>query len=245
MQSQDATSFLHSISRLETTNPERAVALLWFCSLQDHEQALSPSTVAKMLQEGGFGQQNASRLRNALERDKRTAKNRTGTFRIRIDARKELDDRYSELLLNKPILGSNSVLPKELTLGTRDYIERVAAQLNASYDNSLYDCCAVMSRRLLETLIIEVYEKHSRAHELKGADSNFMMFSGLLSVFESDRAFNPSRNAVQGLHAFKKLGDLSAHNRRFNARRDDIDRIRDGMRVAVEELLHIASLSKA
>ena len=39
-----------------------------------------------------------------------------------------------------------------------------------------------------------------------------------------------------------KLGDLSAHNRRFCAREDDIQRIRDSIRVAAEDLLHIVGL---
>jgi len=47
------------------------------------------------------------------------------------------------------------------------------------------------------------------------------------------------------LNAFKKLGDLSAHNRRFNADSDDIDRVRGKLRVAAEELLDIANLKSA
>ena len=50
---------------------------------------------------------------------------------------------------------------------------------------------------------------------------NFMMFSGLLAHLEADTKINLSRNAKAGLKAFKRLGDLSAHNRRFNAELDD------------------------
>jgi hypothetical protein len=42
-----------------------------------------------------------------------------------------------------------------------------------SYDATLWDCTAVMCRRLLETSIIEVYEKLGRAPEFKGRDGNF------------------------------------------------------------------------
>jgi len=52
------------------------------------------------------------------------------------------------------------------------------------------------------------------------------------------------RNAAKGLKDFKQLGDQSAHNRRFNANANDIDRVRDGLRVAAEELLHLAGLKK-
>jgi len=68
------------------------------------------------------------------------------------------------------------------------------------------------------------------------------MLSGMLAKVESGGAISLSRNGIQGLKDFKRLGDLSAHNRRFNARKDDIDRVRDGLRVASEELLKVARL---
>jgi hypothetical protein len=137
---------------------------------------------------------------------------------------------------------TGSVIPLGLATA-RGYLEKVVLQLNASYDAQLYDCCAVMCRRLLETLIIEVYEHCGRAPEIKGSDGNFLMLSGLAGYFENDKAFNVGRNGMKGLRDFKSLGDLSAHNRRFNARKEDIDRVRDGLRVIVEELLHLAKLS--
>ena len=55
------------------------------------------------------------------------------------------------------------VIPTALVRGTRGYIERVANQVNGAYENGWYDACAVMIRRLLETLIIEAFEKHNIA----------------------------------------------------------------------------------
>ena len=137
---------------------------------------------------------------------------------------------------------SNAVLPLDLFAGTRTYIVKVVAQINRSYEESLFDCCAVMCRRLLETLIIEVYEAKGWADELKNPDGRYKMLSGLLLHVENERRFTLGRNALEGLKAFKKLGDQSAHDRRFNARADDIKRIRDGVRVASEDLLHLAGL---
>ena len=96
-----------------------------------------------------------------------------------------------------------------------------------------------MCRRLLETLIIEIYESQDRSSEIKGNDDNFLMFSGLLNYVEKDAKINISRNCLSGLKKFKKLGDLSAHNRRFNAGKNDIDRIRDDLRIASQELINI------
>jgi hypothetical protein len=240
----DALDFMRALAEQKLTATDRAVAVLWWYGLENSSTARSAADIAKDLELAGFGQQNVSRLRTVLSSDRRTAKTRGGEFFIRATNRAALDALYLPLLASRPIERSNSVVPLEIVVGTRQYIERVVLQLNASYDNALYDCCAVMCRRLLETLIIETYEAHQRADELKSADGQFMMFSGLLGVVESDRGFNLGRNSMQGLKDFKKLGDLSAHNRRFNARRDDIDRVRDGLRVAVEELLTLSGLAK-
>jgi hypothetical protein len=139
---------------------------------------------------------------------------------------------------------SDSILPRELFENTRGYIEKVVSQINGSYDHGFYDGCAVMCRRLGETLIIELYEAQGRAKEIKGADDNFLMLNGLLGVLNKDSTIHLGRNAKRGLDGLKDLGDRSAHNRRFNARQPDIDAIRSDLRTAAEELLHLANLTK-
>jgi hypothetical protein len=244
MSAANAADFLRSLTQSSLSPNERAVALLWWHGLADAAASRSARELATEIEEAGFGQQNYSRLNTSLRRDSRVTRDRDGAFRVRATARHELDGTYLPLLQSKPIVRSSTILPLELVVGTRQYIERVVLQLNASYDAGLFDCCAVMCRRLLETLIIEVYEFAGRADELKEPDNHFLMFAGLLGKLEKDRVFNLGRNSMQGLRDFKTLGDLSAHNRRFNARADDIDKIRSGLRVATEELLTLAGLTK-
>ena len=45
---------------------------------------------------------------------------------------------------------SQCVIPLSVVRGTRGYIERVANQINGTYENGWYDACAVMIRRVLE-----------------------------------------------------------------------------------------------
>jgi len=231
--------FLQALAGEKMTSNERAVALLWFHGLDSTDVNLKPAVLCKEIEYAGYARQNTSRITKALEADKRTTKGSNGTFRIRVDARPDLDVKYLSYVEQRPLPRSTSVLPADMFHDTRGYIEKVVAQINVSYDISLYDCCAVMCLRLLETLIIELYEAQGRANEIKDGDGHFLMFSGLLRYLESDRSITIGRNGIKGLKDFKLLGDLSAHNRRFLARRDDIDRIRDGMRVAAEELLHL------
>lgn len=149
-----------------------------------------------------------------------------------------------ELGRKKHVSPTDSVLPHDLFAGTRPYIEKVVDQINGSYDHAHYDCCAVMCRRLAETLIIEVYEKQNRSQDIKGPDGNFLMLNNLIGALKKDEQMNLGRNSKKGLEELKELGDKAAHNRRFNARESDINSIKSGLRTAAEELLHLSGLAR-
>ncbi len=238
--------FLQVIDHERLTVLDRALALLWWVGRENASNGLSARDICETLERNGHPKQNIFRLNSSLVSDRRTAKADADKWRLHPRAKKELDEKFADIAGSNPEPpATDSVLPREIFESTRGYIERIVYQLNASYDQTLFDCCAVMCRRILETLLIEVYESVGRAHNVKDQDGHFFMFARLLTYFEKDPQFHPSRNALKGLKDFKALGDLSAHNRRFNARRDDIDRVRDGLRIAAEELLNLAGLSGA
>jgi hypothetical protein len=235
--------FLRAIDEPSFSMLERALALLWWVGRTDPGQNLSTAEICSVIEGSGHPTQNRSRLASALAAHRDVVKAGAGRWRLHPRGRTQLTVKYGHVDERRtPAPATDTVLPRELFTGTRGYIEKVVYQINATYDSTLYDCTAVMCRRLLETLIIEVYEHDGRATAVKGGDGHFLMFAGLLSVLENDTSINLGRNAMKGLRDFKTLGDLSAHNRRYNARKDDIDRVRDGLRVAAEELLHLGGL---
>jgi hypothetical protein len=221
---------------------ERAIALLWWTGREDPTIGLAPADICAALELAGHPKQNVSRLAASLAEHRGTVKAGTDAWRLHPRTRRDLDAEYAFALLPTTPQATDSVLPRSLFVGTRDYIERVVEQINKAYDCELWDCSAVMCRRLLETLIIETYESLGRSLEIKGSDGQFMMLNGLITFLEREKSFNLGRSAMKGLKDFKQLGDLSAHNRRFNALRNDIDRVRDGLRIASEELLHLSGL---
>jgi hypothetical protein len=234
--------FLKRIEEKKLKILDLALALLWWAGRDDPSKGMSATAICSELESAGFPKQNTSRLAADLKKNLGASKAGKSEWRLHPRMRSSLDSEYAFALKPKPMAQSDSVLPTDLFRGTRDYIERVIQQINKSYDAQLWDCSAVMCRRLLETLIIETYETAGRAGEIKGSDGNFMMLNGLIGFVERDTSIHLGRNAAKGLRDFKQLGDLSAHNRRFNARQNDIDRVRDGLRVAAEELLHLAGL---
>jgi hypothetical protein len=134
------------------------------------------------------------------------------------------------------------VLAKSLVKGTKGYIVIVANQINSTYENGCYDACAVMIRRLVETLIIEAFEYHNIANKIKGPTGNFFYLSDLITYTLNETKWNLGRNAKQALPKLKSIGDLSAHSRRFIANRDDIDKIIPDLRTALQELIYLANL---
>jgi hypothetical protein len=136
------------------------------------------------------------------------------------------------------------LFPLEILSGSRDYIVRIGQQVQGCYEGGFYDACAVMIRRLVETLIIECFEQHNIAAAAKGTDGEYLYLRDLISEFVNRNEWSISRNSKSALHQLKGIGDLSAHSRRFTARREDLNRVSNDLRVSVEELVHIAGFDR-
>jgi hypothetical protein len=137
---------------------------------------------------------------------------------------------------------SEKVVLNSLVRGTRGYIEKVANQANGCYANGWYDACAVMIRRLIETLIIESFEKHQISNKIKNSSGDFLYLRDLITLTLNETSWNLSRNCKSALPKLKDIGDKSAHSRRFIAQRGDIDKILDELRVVVQEMVFLAGL---
>ncbi|GES46553.1 hypothetical protein FBZ98_101544 [Rhizobium sp. ERR 922] len=137
---------------------------------------------------------------------------------------------------------TQSVINISLVRGTRGYIERIANQVNGAYENGWYDAAAVMLRRLMETLIIEVFEKYSIADRIKNPAGDFFFLRDLITSTLNETAWNLSRNTKQALPKLKDVGDKSAHSRRYLAHRTDLDQLLPDIRMVVQELLFLAGL---
>ena len=139
--------------------------------------------------------------------------------------------------------GTDRVVYFSLVKGTRGYVEQIVHQINGCYNNGWYDACAVMIRRLVETLIIETFEAYTLASKIQNAKGEFMYLSDLIPLCINETTWNMGRNAKNALPKLKDIGDKSAHSRRFIAHRQDVDAVIADLRVVVQELLYISKLS--
>lgn len=131
---------------------------------------------------------------------------------------------------------SEQLLPKNLVTNAPFYIDKNINEMLLCYDKGLYSACLVMMRKLLETLIIECFEKYGIENEIKDNNGEFFYLSNLIPCFLGASKWNASRNIRKSMDKIKKYGDLSAHNRRFFAKKADLLDVKDDLRQAIQEI---------
>ena len=128
---------------------------------QQYEER-SASELANDLHEEDFPKPNVTRLDRDLRHTSDTIRGkRPGTFQIDVRHLSSLDQRYLPLLGTRQAKVTGKVLPPEMVSKTRAYLEQLVHQINGAYEYGFFDARAVMCRRLMESLIIEVYTMRS------------------------------------------------------------------------------------
>lgn len=143
------------------------------------------------------------------------------------------------LLTKKVIQPTDCLFPASIFSDARNYIKKIADETSICYDMQLYNGCSVLLRRLVETLIIEVYERKGLVTQIKDSSGNFFYLKDLIDIIvKENKSINLSRNSKESLRVIKSLGDLSAHNRRYLATKTDVNRVSSNFRIVFEELIN-------
>lgn len=156
---------------------------------------------------------------------------------------RRLQDEASEIRIPDRVIeirDSGHILDPTIVAQGRWYLRPIAQQINTCYDHSCFDACLVLMRRLVETLIIEVFVAKNRENEILDANAFYYPFSTLIDT-AIKKGIGLSKNSKRFLPNIKNLGDSSAHNRMFIARRSDIENMRVNFRILVEELYHLST----
>ena len=70
-------------------------------------------------------------------------------FRLHHNRIKALEAQFPRLSVkSQEVVDDGTILPASLYGGTRGYIESLAKQINRSYEENIFDGCAVLMRRL-------------------------------------------------------------------------------------------------
>jgi hypothetical protein len=126
-------------------------------------------------------------------------------------------------------------IPNELIEDRHYVLKKVLWEINKSYDSACYNACASMIRRLTESLIVQAFEHHEIESVIK-KDDNYLDFSELIGKAIAEPKLKLTRNTKRILPDLKFFGDLASHNRKALVRKDDLDRLHQATRSAIEEL---------
>lgn len=238
--------FCEFVKRLERSNAEKALAVLWYHDRQEPDITMTSGQLAKVLTDHHIGTPNSTGLAAAIRNTKLASQSKAG-FSLKPGSRKIIHDWLPAGMhgMQPAMDHSAGYLSDSVWIGTRGYIESICKQLNGCFRAAYYDAASVMLRRLMETLIIEAYENLRRENEIKDSDNNYFMLKHLVECASGKpphAGLNLGRDAKKNLEDVKALGDKSAHNRRFNAHGPDLVNIQGGVRTAAQELIQIANL---
>lgn len=142
----------------------------------------------------------------------------------------------------------NRIIDPRLVRQAGTHVESIVNSINGTYENGWFDACAVMLRRLIETLIIEAYLGIGRHNDILDNNNHFIDLNSLIKMACDGNDPHLSRTSKRILPKIKALGDRSAHNRTFLAKPSSFESLSSNFHVdlqaLVQELLSAASKGK-
>lgn len=240
----DRKYFAEKLSHMDLSRVEQAIAFLWFYRYTQSYEERTASELASDLTDEGFGRPNVTDLHRQLTKSRKAVKGkRPKTFQLYTKYIAELNTKFGSFVNFREVEVTSSVIPFKLVQGTRAYLERIVNQINGAYDYGFYDCCAAMCRRLMESLIIEVYISSKRHHEIQN-NSVFIPLEQLISHICSDKNVTLNRNAPKTMKNIKQIGDTATHDRVYITQKQDINDHKHKYRCLIEELLILSKIKK-
>ncbi len=199
---------------------------------------------AKWLDSLNLPKPNTSRLADNLKKTPDTVNgSRSGTFRLHHTYIAQMDAKFPHLAeKSQDVVDHGTILPETLYTKTRGYIESLAKQINRSYEENIFDGCAVLMRRLEEVLLIMAYEHQGIANVIKDNAGHYVMLEAIVSNAAGNPTLNLGRNSRKSIEVFRELGNYSAHKITYICKREYIKEKIDEYRVLVDESLHKAAL---
>ena len=134
-----------------------------------------------------------------------------------------------------------SILPDALFDQLPPNVQSLCKQINASYENNLFDCTAVIMRRLLESLLVLSYQKAGIETDILNGNYHITL-DKIIKNAEQNATLALSSNTKKDMSIFKDLGNYSAHKIWYNCTQGDIKPHILKYRAIIEELMYKAGL---
>lgn len=153
------------------------------------------------------------------------------SFKVKSDLAAELESPESQPLTG----GSTAFLPDDIVEEKHFVPKKILWEINRAYDTACYNACAAMLRRLIEVLIVSAFEHHSLSEKIR-KDGDYLPFGALIGIAAAEPSLKLGRETKRTFPDLKYFGDAGAHARTILVRKQDLDRLHNPVRGAVEEL---------
>lgn len=209
--------------------------------------ALTSFTIQQLidwLEELGYARPNKGRLRNNLKSSKMfVVATGDDSFKIHPASLETMDTEYPNLAKKtEDVISHDTVICESLLHKDRSFIKLLIKQINSSYENNIFDGCAVLMRRLLEILLILSYQEAKIETAIQDSVGDFKQLNVIIDDAKTNKALKLSRNTREHLETFRKLGNFSAHKIYYNANRKSIEPVILDYKAVIEELLYKSGL---
>jgi hypothetical protein len=231
-------NFLTISNFSEKVEYEKIKLLAFFQLHVEKQETFNLNELGEKLSNLGYGNPNVSRLKKKLLSSRDFLRADENNFRLHSKTSKELESLFPQILeKDEEIITDNHILPESLYKGTRGYIEKLSVQINASFDNNIFDGCAILMRRLLEVLLVLTYDKLGRLSEIE-ENGGYKNLVNIIDHTLSNKVVVFPKEVQEVLHDFRVLGNFSAHKIEYNCKKTEITHVKMKYRLAIEVLLY-------
>jgi hypothetical protein len=240
------SNFIKKVDFSKRNELDKFKIIYYYLYQKENSKEIDIKVVAEKLTQEGFSNPNLSRLKQKLSKSKDFLKGSNGSYRLHQKTIEALNTEFSFFTdSSEEIITENGILPKDLYSNTRGYIEKLALQINASYENNISDGCAVLMRRLLEVLLLLAIKCAGKESDIKDLGTGqYKNLTSIINYTISNKVLSISKDTEGVLHDFRELGNFSAHAIHYNCRKEEITTVKRSYRYAVEDLLYAAGIKK-
>lgn len=236
--------FVAKSNLLSQSELERTRLLSYFYLRTANIQEFTVWKVGRWNQDISLPSPNTTRLRGAMADSSSFIRGSVqGAFRLHAKEVASLDALYPDLApTSEEVVDRGEVIPQTLYKDFPGYLEKLCREINASYENRIYDGAAVLMRRIIEVMLVLSYRKLAIEAAIKDAKGDYLMLEGIITDAKGNAQLSLSRNTKTHLDEYRKLGNFSAHRIEYNCTKPDLDRVVLEYRATFQELSYKAGL---
>lgn len=235
--------FAEQIASLTLTEADKIIAILWF---HDHHIPGFEASIINLAQMTTSltltSNVNITRLKKNLQNNKCIIRGRLdGYIKIRLAERANLNNSYFEYINTKNPVIKFDLLPKSQTNGVGAFFEALGREINGCYSYEFYDGCAVLCRRMIESLLILTFTNIGHLDKIQNG-KDLMMLADIVRIAKSGQYIRLARGTDKSLDLIKEIGDRAAHHRSHVTSRPDIESMAVKFRAVISELINLAGI---